>query len=129
MRKKVPPSEKPLYWVASSRKDLMAMPDAVVKHIGAVLSVAQYGGKHPDAKAWKGLGPGVFEVVSDLHTNTYRAAYVVRFERAIYVLHCFQKKSPTGIRTAKVDVDLIATRLRSAARDHEERYGAKEKKR
>lgn len=72
---------------------------------------------------------GVFEVVSDFDTNTYRAAYVVRFEKAIYVLHCFQKKSPKGIRTAKVDVDLIAQRLKSAASDYKERYGAEEKKR
>jgi phage-related protein len=48
----------------------------------AALSVAQYGGKHPDAKPWKGLGPGVFEVVSDYKTDTFRAGYVVRFEPA-----------------------------------------------
>ncbi len=47
----------------------------------------------------------------------------VRFERAVYVLHAFQKKSPSGIRTAKRDVDLVAERLKTAARDHEEHYG------
>ncbi len=129
MRKKLPPGEKPLHWVASSKRDLLSMPEAVVRHIGSALGVAQYGGKHPDAKAWKGLGAGVFEVVSDFDTNTYRAAYVVRFEKAIYVLHCFQKKSPKGIKTAKADVDLMAQRLKSAAGDYEERYGAKEKTR
>lgn len=129
MRKKTPPSEKPLHWVASSKRDLMSMPDSVVRHIGSALGVAQYGGKHPDAKVWKGLGAGVFEVVSDFDTNTFRAAYVVRFARAIYVLHCFQKKSPKGIKTAKVDVELMAQRLKSAASDYEERYGGKEKKR
>ncbi len=98
-------------------------------HIGSALSVAQYGGKHPDAKAWKGLGSGVFEVVSNFDTNTFRAAYVVRFAEAIYVLHCFQKKSPSGIRAAKTDVDLIAQRLRMAAADHEERYGKAKKER
>ena len=129
MSKKPPPAQKPLHWVASSKRDLMSLPKAVVRHIGSVLGVAQYGGKHPDAKVWKGLGTGVFEVVSDFDTNAYRAAYLVRFEKAIYVLHCFQKKSPKGIRTAKVDVDLIAQRLKSAASDYEERYGAKEKRR
>lgn len=129
MRKKAPVGERPLHWVASSKRDLISMPEPVVRHIGSVLGVAQYGGKHPDAKAWKGAGPGVFEVVSDFDTNTYRAAYVVRFEKAIYVLHCFQKKSPKGIRTAKVDVDLIGRRLKSAAEDYEERYGEKEGKR
>jgi len=41
----------------------------------------------------------------------------------VYVLHAFQKKSPSGIRTAKRDVDLVAERLKTAARDHEEHYG------
>jgi hypothetical protein len=65
------PGEKPLYWVGASKRDLMAMPAAVIRHIGTALSVAQYGGKHPDAKPWKGLGPGIFEVVSDFDTNTF----------------------------------------------------------
>ena len=42
---------------------------------------------------------------------------------AVYVLHAFQKKSPSGIRTAKRDVDLVAERLKTAERDHEEHYG------
>ena len=63
MRRKLAPGEKPLFWIGSSKRDLLAMPDPVVRQIGAALSVAQYGGKHPDAEPWKGLGPGVFEVV------------------------------------------------------------------
>ncbi len=46
-----------------------------------------------------------------------------RFEKAVYVLHAFQKKSPSGIRTAKRDVDLVAQRLKMAAGDYEEHYG------
>ena len=65
MRRKLAPGEKPLFWIGSSKRDLLAMPDSVVRQMGAALSVAQYGGKHPDAKPWKGHGPGVFEVVSD----------------------------------------------------------------
>jgi phage-related protein len=123
MRRKREQGEKPLNWVGASKADLLRMPDPVVRHIGSALSAAQYGGKHADAKAWKGMGPGIFEVVSDFDTNTFRAAYVVRFERAIYVLHCFQKKSPRGVRTAKTDVDLIERRLRAAKADYELRYG------
>jgi phage-related protein len=123
MRRKTAAGEKPLYWVGGSKRDLMAMPEAVVRHIGTALSVAQYGGKHPDTKPWKGLGAGVFEVVSDLDTNTFRAAYAVRFEHAIYVLHCFQKKSTRGLRTVKTDVELIERRLKAAKVDHEAQYG------
>jgi phage-related protein len=72
------------------------MPDSVVRQMGAALSVAQYGGKHPDAKHWKGLGPGVFEVVSDYKTDTFRAGYVVRLEHALYVLPGFRRNRQVG---------------------------------
>jgi phage-related protein len=55
--------------------------------------------------------------------NTYRAVYTVRFEKAVYVLHLFQKKSPSGIGTAKRDVDLVAERLKTAAKDYEDHCG------
>ncbi|WP_234026738.1 type II toxin-antitoxin system RelE/ParE family toxin [Melaminivora suipulveris] len=115
--------EKPLYWVASSKRDLLDFPEEVVDDFGYGLSVVQLGGHPPCAKAWKGEGPGVFELVEDFRGDTYRVAYTVRFARAIYVLHCFQKKSPSGIRTAKADVDLIHERLRQARNHHEEQYG------
>jgi len=56
MRRKLAPGEKPLFWIGSSKRDLLAMPNSVVRQMGAALRVAQYGGKHPDAKSWKGLG-------------------------------------------------------------------------
>jgi phage-related protein len=79
--------------------------------------VAQFGGKHPSAKPWRGEGPGVFEVVEDYRGDSYRTVYTVRFERAIYVLHAFQKKSPSGIRTGKKDVELIGRRISEAKAD------------
>ena len=114
--------ERPLFWVASAKRDLLAFPEAVKDAIGTALSVAQFGGQHPSAKPWKGLGPGVLEVVEDHDRNTYRAVYVVRFRRAVYVLHCFQKKSHRGIQTPRPDAELILERLRVAATDYEERY-------
>jgi len=117
------PGERPLFWVGSSKEDLLAFPEPVQDEIGTALSVAQFGGKHPSVKPWRGEGPGVFEVVEDHRGNTYRAVYTVRFEGAVYVLHAFQKKSPTGIRTSKRDVELIARRLNEARMDVEVRYG------
>jgi phage-related protein len=114
--------ERPLYWVGSTKRDLLAFPEAVKDGIGTALSVAQFGGKHPAAKPWKGIGPGVLEVVEDRDGNTYRAVYTVRFRSAVYVLHCFQKKSRKGIQTPKADVDLISQRLRLARQDCEDRY-------
>jgi phage-related protein len=76
---------------------------------------------------WKGLGPGVLEIVESQDGNAYRAVYTVRFEKAVYVLHAFQKKSPSGIRTAKWDVELVAERLKTADRNYEEHHGKQER--
>jgi len=119
------PGEKALFWVSSAKEDLLAFPESVKDEIGLALSVAQFGGNHRSAKPWKGLGPGVLEVVEDHRGNTYRAVYTVKFAHAIYVLHSFQKKSPRGIKTARTDVELISQRLKMAAADYEERYGKK----
>ena len=59
MARKLAVGEKPLLWVGSSREDLLLFPDEVKDGLGAALSVAQFGGKHPSAKVWKGEGPGV----------------------------------------------------------------------
>ena len=109
--------EKPVRWIGSSKSDLLDFPADVVSEIGYALGVAQLGGKHPAAKPWKGEGPGVFELVESFEGNAYRAVYTVRFEGFVYVLHAFQKKSPSGIRTAQMDIDLIGERL-GRAREH-----------
>src|ERR1022692_1364943 len=70
--------EQPLYWVGSTKRDLLGFPEAVKDGIGTALSVAQFGGKHPAAKPWKGAGSGVLEVVEDHDGNTFRAVYTVR---------------------------------------------------
>ncbi len=117
------PGEKPLFWIGSSKDDLLAFPEAVKDDIGTALRVAQFGGKPPKAKPWKGQGPAVFEMVEDHRGDTYRAIYTVRFEGVIYVLHAFQKKSPSGVKTPRKQVELVARRLNEARMDFEERYG------
>jgi phage-related protein len=115
--------EKPLDWIGSSKKDFLAFPLQMRDEMGAALGLAQFGGKHPSAKPWKGLGAGVFEIVENFDGNAYRAVYMVRFLEVVYVLHAFQKKSPQGIKTALLDVDLVDRRLKLAKRDYEIRYG------
>ena len=117
------PGETPLFWIGDSKAVLMGFPAEAKDAIGSALGVAQFGGKHPAAKPWNGEGPGVFEIVEDQMGNAYRAVYTVRFAHAIYVLHAFQKKSPTGIRTDRRDVEMISRRLKLAQEFHEVRYG------
>ena len=115
--------EKPLDRVGSSKKDFVGFPEPVKDEMGNALGLAQFGGRHPSAKPWKGQGAGVFEVVEDHAGDTYRAVYTVRFKEVVYVLHAFQKKSPKGIKTAQIDVDLVERRLKAAQQDYEARYG------
>ncbi len=111
---------RPLEWVASAKKDLLAMPESVIDVFGYALHLAQMGHRSSQTKVLKGFGSaGVLEVVEDDDGNTYRAVYTVRFKNAVYVLHCFQKKSHRGISTPKGDMDIIESRLK-LARQHAE---------
>ncbi|MDR1921189.1 MAG: type II toxin-antitoxin system RelE/ParE family toxin [Candidatus Adiutrix sp.] len=106
---------KSLYWVGSSKKDLREMSDEIKDAFGFAIFLAQQGQKHDKAKALKGFGSaGVLELVESNQGGTYRTVYTVRFKDAVYVLHCFQKKSKSGIATPKSEIDLIKTRLKQA---------------
>ena len=107
--------ERPLEWIGSSRKDLLKLPADVRNLFGYALHFAQRGGQHQAAKVLKGFGgAGVLEVVENDAGGTYRAVYTVRFEEAVFVLHCFQKKSKSGIATPKEDMDIVRARLKIA---------------
>ena len=110
------PRVRPLHWVGSSKKDLVALPEEVVDVFGYALYLAQIRKKHDQAKPLKGFGSaGVLEVVEDWHGNAYRAVYTVRFRRGVFVLHVFQK-AKRGIATSKAEMDLIRERLKVAER-------------
>lgn len=113
-------ARKPVKWVSSAKRDLDDMPEDVKDVFGHAIDLAQAGGKHQDAKVMTGFGSaGVLEVVEDHQGDTYRAVYTVKFAGWVYVLHCFQKKSKSGIATPKPDLDLINTRLKAAKQDFE----------
>ena len=107
--------ERLLEWIGSSHRDLMALPPDVRRFFGYALSLAQVGDKHDAAKVLKGFGgSGVLEVVEDDAGGTYRGVYTVKFDQAVFVLHCFQKKSTHGVATPKKDMDIIRSRLKMA---------------
>ena len=115
--------EKTLHWIGSSKRDFLSFPAAVKEDMGNARRHRAVQRHSADREAVEGTGPGVLEIVESHDGNAYRAVYTVRFEKPVYVLHAFQKKSPSGIRTAKRDVDLVAQRLRAAEKDYEEHYG------
>lgn len=81
--------------------------------MGFALYHAQIERWHSSMKPMKGFaGAGVIELVERHDGDTYRAVYTVRFETAVYVLHAFQKKSKSGIKTPPQDLQMIKSRLK-----------------
>jgi len=109
---------RPLFWEGSSKKDFKEFPIPVQKDMGVALFVVQLGRTPDSSKPWKGLGPGVYELVEDHRGDTFRAVYTVRVGDAIHVLHAFQKKSKSGISTPLPDVHLIGKRLKAVLARH-----------
>lgn len=107
-----------LVWIGSSLKDLSGFPDDVKRDIGYALHLAQAGEKAGSAKPFKGLGSGIFEIVDDYKTDTFRAVYVVNLGNRVYVLHAFQKKSKKGIKTPQNEIELIERRYKKALERH-----------
>jgi phage-related protein len=103
---------KAVRWMGDSRRQLRDFPDAVRFEIGQAIYQAELGERHPSACAMQGLN--AVEIVSDYRGDTYRGVYTTRLKGFIYVLHCFQKKSKTGIKTPKRDLELIRRRLAEA---------------
>jgi len=116
----MPERRKLLYWEGSSKKDFKELPIPVQKDMGVALFVVQLGRTPESAKPWKGLGPGVHELVEDHRGDAFRAVYTVRIGDAVHVLHAFQKKSKSGIATPQPDVELVEKRLKAVLA----RYGA-----
>jgi phage-related protein len=109
---------RPLIWEGSSKRDFKQFPIAVQKDVGVALFVVQLGGTPPSAKPWKGLGSGVYELIDDHRGDTYRAVYTVKIANSVHVLHAFQKKSKSGIKTPNPDVELIERRLKALLERH-----------
>src|SRR4051812_46846599 len=119
MSERTPP--KPLFWIASSKDDVLELSEDVRREVGFALYQAQIGRRHESVKTLKGFGgASVLEINADDGGGTYRTIYTVRFARAVYVLHVFQKKSTRGIATPRREIELVEQRLAKAAAHYKE---------
>ena len=103
---------RPISWVKAARKDFENFPEGARMEILRALTIAAEGRKADIAKPLTGLGSGVFEVALAWRGNAYRTVYTVQLGADIWVVHAFQKKAKTGIKTPKQDIDLIRERLK-----------------
>jgi len=107
--------ERPLFWVGSSKKDLMGLPTPVRKFFGHALHFAQVGDRHDAAKVLKGFGSaGVLEVVEDDAGGTYRAVYTVRFRKQFLFCTAFKKRARLVMAAPMKDMEIIRLRLKLA---------------
>ena len=104
---------KPIEFLGDSLEALRAFPQVARREAGFQLDRVQRGLSPDDWKPMTTIGTGVREIRVRDASGAYRVIYVARFEEAVFVLHCFQKK--TG-KTAKSDLDLARARLRELTR-------------
>lgn len=99
-------------WIKAARKEFEKFPRGAQITILRALTIAAEGSKADIAKPLKGLGSGVMEIALTYRSSAYRTVYVVTLGEDIWVVHAFQKKSPSGIRTPKKEIDLVRSRIR-----------------
>jgi len=103
---------RPVSWIAAARKDFGNFPEDAQSICLAALTIAAEGGKADVAKPMKGLGGGVFEIALKFRGDAFRVVYAVQLGADLWVVHAFQKKSITGIKTPKHEIDLVRERLK-----------------
>lgn len=109
--------DKEIRWIGSSYEDILEFPSTARREAGFQLGRVQAGLDPEDWKPFDDVGAGVREVrIRDGH-GIYRVMYVAKFEEAIYVLHCFQKKTQA---TSKQDKEIAASRYRAVVRERKE---------
>ena len=109
--------EKQIRWVGSAYADLLAFPKDARREAGFQLGKVQAGLEPTDWKPFEAVGAGTREIRIRDASGVYRVMYVARFEEAVYVLHCFQKKTQA---TSKQDRAIAEARYRAVARARKE---------
>ena len=99
-------------WVKAAHKSFEQFPIAVQRRMARALDVAARGETAEIVKPLRGLGGGVFEIAMAYRSDAYRVIYAVKLGAPVWAIHAFQKKSKTGIKTPKQDIELIRQRLR-----------------
>jgi phage-related protein len=104
---------RPVSWIKSALNEFRSFPEDAQSICLAALTISAEGGKADVAKPLKGLGSGVFEIAIAVKGDAFRVVYAVQLADEVWVVHAFQKKSTTGIKTPRREIDLIRRRLTS----------------
>lgn len=103
---------RPIAWIKAARRDFEEFPKRAKDDLLDALSVAAQGAMPSIAKPLTGLGSGVFELALRYRGDAFRTVYAVQLAAELWVIHAFQKKSKTGTKTPKLEIDLVRERLK-----------------
>lgn len=103
---------RPISWIKAAQKDFDQFPEPVKVDALRALSIAADGSKADTVKPLKGMDGGIMEIVLRHRGDAFRVVYAVQIGNEIWVIHAFQKKSKSGIKTPKPDIDLVQERLK-----------------
>lgn len=104
---------KDIIWLGSSYDDLLTFPKEARHEAGFQLGQVQLGSEPDNWKPFNEIGAGTKEIRVRDKDGIYRVLYVAKFEEAIYVLHCFQKKTES---TAQADKEIAKARYRAISK-------------
>ncbi len=102
----------PSFLDQGGEKEFETFPQAAKDVLVDALTVVAEGGTPAIAKPLAGLGSGVIELALAQRGGAYRVVYALQIDADIWVIHAFEKKSKTGIKTPKHEIDLIKERLK-----------------
>jgi phage-related protein len=105
-------NSRSISWVKAARNEFEDFPAKVRLEAERALTVAAEGGKSDKAKPLHGFGSGVFEIALSHQGSACRIIYDVQSGAALWVIHAFQKKSKSGIKTPKAEIVVIRERLK-----------------
>jgi phage-related protein len=105
-------STRRVSWLKAAHRDFEAFPEAARDAVLDALTVVAAGGMPAFAKPLRGFGSGVLELALRFRGDAYRVVYAVQIGEDVWVIHVFQKKSKTGIKTPKSEMDLVSERLK-----------------
>ena len=106
---------KKISFLGHSLDDLREFPSTARSEAGYQLDRVQHGLDPVDFKPMATIGKGVWEIRISDETGQFRVIYIAKLKDAVFVLHCFQKKSQ---KTPLKDLDLASKRLRELLQGH-----------
>ncbi len=107
-----------LKFVGRARQELRDFPTTARQEAGRQLRRVQLGLEPYDWKPMKSVGAGVNEIRIRDDTGAFRVLYIAKLADAVYVLHCFEKKSQ---KTGRLDLEVATARLKALLRGRPDR--------